>query len=222
MTTMMSVDLDCPNCKSNFETRALASTNNFGGTCTDFRRRAVGFEPLQFLVHACPDCGFSGPEEWFEETLSEEIRSLLSTNLEPLAGAEPAPWRKFEQAAHIARLRSMPALEIADLYLRAAHLCASYNEEAAHGSEDEEKANREKAIAYFQQSIDAGETPRDELPTITYLVGELYRRVGRVHEAHVWLEKAERMASEQVDLAWLVSLSRQQRSDPKEMIGLKA
>jgi len=212
MTTMMRETLSCPNCKATFETQVLTSTN-FVGTYTDFRRRTSGFEPSQFTVHSCPKCGFSGPEDWFKEKLSQEIRKLVNTNLSPLTKDERTPpWRKFEYAAQIARWKPSPPDEIANLYLKAAWVCA------ANGYPEEEKFNRAQAIEFFRKAIDAGRIPSEHIPNVTYLVGELYRRIGLTSDANSWLEKAESLAKTNSELAWLVKLSSQQRTNPKEII----
>jgi uncharacterized protein (DUF2225 family) len=215
MTTMMPQELKCPCCAASFQTQVLMSTN-YVGTYTDFRRRTSGFEPSQFTVHSCPKCGFSGPDAWFKQALPENIRKFVNENLTPLTKDEQTPpWRKFEYAAQIARWKSSAPDEIADLYLRAAYVCA------ADGYPEEEKFNRAQAIEFFRRSIEAGRIPAEQVPNVTYLIGELYRRIGLADDSETWLEKAESLAKGRSGLDWLVKLSRQQRTDPQDMINLR-
>jgi len=60
---------------------------------------------------------------------------------------------------------------------------------------------------------------RDERAVLTYLVGELWRRVGDVNLAHGWFG---RVASEVVDpqsQQWVIDAARQQRDCPREWFG---
>ena len=212
MTLVMPQKLDCPSCTTVFKAQVLASTN-YAGTYTDFRRETSGFEPSQFTVHSCPSCGFSGPQGWFEEPISEQVRNLVKKNLSTLTKDERTrPWRKFEYAAQIAKWKSDPPDEIANLYVQAAYVCA------ANGNGEEEKSNRARAIELFQESIDTGGIAAEHIPNVTYLIGEFYRRIGLSEDAYAWLEKAEALAKKRSDLAWLVKLARQQRTDPQDMI----
>jgi uncharacterized protein len=214
MTTTMPMKLTCACCTTAFETQVLASTN-YTGTHTDFRRRTRGFEPSQFAVHSCPGCGFSGPEDWFEGKLPEAVRELVRENLSPLAQDERASlWRKFEHAVRIAGWKADPFDAIADLHLTAAYVCA------ANGRTEEERVHRVQAIVFFRRSIDIGIIAAEHLPNVTYLVGELYRRIGLADDANTWLERAEAIAKEDIDLAWLAKLARQQRTNPQDLIDL--
>ena len=186
--TTMPMKLTCACCATAFETPVLASTN-YVGTYTDFRRRAVGFEPSQFAVHSCPGCGFSGPEGWFERKLSEAVRELVRENLSPLSrDARTSLWRKFEHAARIASWTAEPLDAVAELHLSAAYVCA------ANGRTEEERVHRIQAIVFFRRSIDTGVIAARHLPNVTYLVGELYRRIGLTDDANIWLERAEVLA----------------------------
>lgn len=208
MTTTMPIKLTCACCTTVFETRVLIRTN-YAGTYTDFRRRTRGFEPSQFTVLSCPRCGFSGPEGWFEGELPEAVRTLVRENLSPLnQDARTSLWRKFEYAARIASWKADPLDAIADLHLNAAYVCA------ANGRAEEERVHRVQAIVFFRRSIDTGVIAARHLPNVTYLVGELYRRIGLTDDANIWLERAEVLAGEDIDLAWLAKLARQQRTRP--------
>ena len=212
MTTTMPMKLTCACCTTAFETRVLTNAN-YVGTYTDFRRRTAGPEPSQFTVHSCPGCGFSGPEDWFARKLPDAVRKLVRENLSPLSpDARTSLWRKFEYAARIANWKADPFDVLAELHLSAAYVCA------ANGRTEEEGTHRVQAIVFFRRSIDTGVIAAQHLPNVTYLVGELYRRIGLTDEANIWLERAEVLAREGMDLAWLAKLARQQRTSPRDLI----
>jgi uncharacterized protein len=220
MTTMERVEFTCPNCSTAFSSYVLMSTNSFGGQQTDFRKIAAGYQPLQFLIHGCPSCGFSGFGKDFERnedllphsSFPQELSKLINERLRPLAPEERTPWRKFEHAAQISIWMDKPSEETAQLFLMAAHACAD------EGASEEDAYNRAQAIEFFRKALDKGEIRPEHVPQVTYLVGELYRRIDLIDEATKWLERAEMLAATHSDLEWLVELAKQQRTDPQEYL----
>lgn len=105
-----------------------------------------------------------------------------------------------------------PPEETANLFLMAAYTCAD------DGASDEEAYNRTQAIEFFRKAIDKGTVPAKSLPEVTYLVGELYRRIHLTDEAAKWHERGETLAAAQSNLEWLVKLAKQQRTAPQEYI----
>ena len=90
-------------------------------------------------------------------------------------------------------------METAQAYLKAAWM-----------AEDETNIDsgnrfREHAKAYFAKALENHEVEEEEkVPVITYLVGELNRRLGRFSEAIEWFS---RVKSEDL---WLIKLCKQQ------------
>jgi uncharacterized protein (DUF2225 family) len=221
MTEMEPVELTCPNCSTVFSSEVLMSTNTYGGQQTDFREIAAGYQPLQFLIHGCPGCGFSGFDDDFESdegrpphsSFPKELSKLINERLRPLTPDERTPpWRRFEHAAQISIWMDKPSEETARLFLMAAHACAD-----AEASK-EEADNRAQAIEFLRKALDKGEIQAELIPRVTYLVGELYRRIDLIDEAKKWLERAEMLAATHSDLEWLVELAKQQRTDPQEYL----
>jgi hypothetical protein len=215
MTTMLSISLRCPNCAADFESRGLASTNNFGPRHTDFRQEAAGFQPRQFYVHGCPRCGFSGWEEEFETELDDATKAMIDQNITPLLRRDKEmPWRKIEHAAQIAIWRKIPCDQIARTYLLAAYVCADCESDA-----QSEIANRSRAIEFFSEALDENGVPTEGVPEVIYLVGELYRRIGQPEKAVEWLQRAEQLARSAGGPEGLADLARQQRTEPREVMG---
>ena len=176
MTTLQQIELHCPICESTFRSQAVVSTNSFGGKRTDFHERAAGTQPLPYLVHTCSRCGYSGAERDFSEEaevtpmLREHVWNELTPRLptEALSGSE-----KYELAAKIAEWQSMEPRHIADLLLRAAWCCVD------EGDTEAERYFRRKAAWMLERALDSFDgVTTDERAVLTYLVGELWRRVG--------------------------------------------
>ena len=209
MTRLIEKTVPCPNCDTPVGMHIVGSTNTLGGRAADFRPVAVGVEPVAHSVHTCPACGLTGEEEVFAEELDERLRELIAENLTPLVRAEPpAPAQRHEFAAWLAEWRGDPDGTVAQYYLSAAWCCEEPGAEADY---------RRRAIASFERALaDDGLDKRDRV-VFTYLVGELYRRVGDTAAAADWLGRAEALATESEE-SWIASLAHRQATDPQDLI----
>jgi uncharacterized protein len=217
MTTMMRIDLTCPNCGNEFSTETWASTNTFGGKTTDFRSLASGMQTLALEIHTCEVCGYTGGGSQFEESkVTKKVSELINERLTPLVQDERnLPWRRYEYAAWIADWEGRPPDVIAWYYLKGAWCCA---DDRVEGEGDSETYYRRMAIDYFRRAVDGGSLDPGELAVDTYLIGEEYRRVGEAGSAAPWLDSAVERASEVPGLDWLRDLARQQKADPQELL----
>src|SRR6476660_270088 len=217
MTTLQQIDLHCPICESNFRSQAVVSTNSFGGKRTDFHERAAGTQPLPYLVHTCSRCGYSGAARDFSDEaevtpmLREHVWNELTPRLptEALYGSE-----KYELAAKIAEWQSMEPRHIADLLLRAAWCCVD------EGDVEAERFFRRKAAWKFEESLSSFDgVAREERAVLTYLVGELWRRVGDGGQASSWLNRVQVEVVDSQSQQWVIDAARQQRDCPREWFG---
>lgn len=194
MTTLNERDLTCPLCGSTFTTNLVGSFS-IGEKESDFCPRYLGMSPLPFFVHDCPGCGYVGYEVDFEPIDAGRIVEKLTKALKGMAqGERLTGLDKYRRMAILGVERGSKNVEIADAYLKASW-CARV--EGLDGGRE----CQEKAIRYFELALAANEPSRDEKPVVTYLVGELCRRVGRVEPARKWLTKVE--PGENVP-AWLI------------------
>ena len=61
--------------------------------------------------------------------------------------------------------------------------------------------------------------PRDERAVLTYLVGELWRRVGDTSKATAWFNRVPAEVVELASQQWVLDAARQQRDCPREWFG---
>jgi uncharacterized protein (DUF2225 family) len=214
VTTLRRIDLECPICENRFRSQTVVTTNAFGGTRTDFHRRAVGTQPLPYLVHTCSRCGYTGFERDFtgEVDVSPSLRERVWRELAPaipsalLLGSE-----KYEAAAKVAAWQGMEATHVGDLLLRAAWCCVDEWDVEA------ERYFRRMSAWKFEEALQSFDgVPPEERAVMTYLVGELWRRVGEMRLAAVWFD---RVMFEVVDTRaqqWVLDAARQQRDSPRE------
>jgi uncharacterized protein (DUF2225 family) len=162
----------------------------------------------------CSECGFSGGERDFasETEVSPVVREHVLNRLTPTRAANEATGsEKYEAAARVAEWQGMESRHIADLLLRAAWCCVD------EGDVEAERYFRRHAAWSFERALESYDTvPREERAVLTYLVGELWRRVGDVRQANAWFDL---VAEEVVDPAaqqWIVDAAQQQRASPRE------
>jgi hypothetical protein len=216
MTTFGETVLDCPNCGAAFSVKVLTGTDNSGGQTTDFRQVAAGVQPLDGFIHTCPRCGLTGAQEAFDEPVTATLAPFIAERLTPLVRDEPPhPWQRFEYAALIAKEQGTSRADIADLYLHAAWCCAARGTSA---TEENEKNYRRQAIDNFEGALARNEIESESKATITYLVGELYRRVGEPEAAATWFNAAIRLTAPDSEGSFLADLARRQMTAPSDLI----
>jgi uncharacterized protein (DUF2225 family) len=217
MTTLQQIELQCPVCETRFRSQAVVSTNSFGGKRTDFHERAAGTQPLPYLVHACNRCGYTGAERDFTEEaevtpiLREHVWSELAPSLSKTActGSE-----KYEAAAKVAEWQGLEPRHVADLQLRAAWCCVD------EGDIEAERFFRRKAAWSFEKALESRDgVAREERAVLTYLVGELWRRVGDAQVSREWFDKVPPEICDQTAQQWVLDAARQQRDCPREWFG---
>jgi uncharacterized protein (DUF2225 family) len=216
MTTLRQIELSCPICGNSFQSQAVVSTNAFGGKRTDFHERAAGTQPLAYLVHMCIECGYSGCERDFTGVteVSPLVREHVLNELAPNAPSSVTGSAKYEAAAKVAEWQGVEPRQIADLLLRAAWCCVD------EGDIEAERYFRRLAAWSFEQALSSYDgVGVEERAVLTYLIGELWRRIGDLHQAREWFD---RVPDEIVDLQgqhWIEAAAEQQRTDPQEWFG---
>jgi hypothetical protein len=221
MTTLQQIELQCPVCETRFRSQAVISTNSFGGKRTDFHERAAGTQPLPYLVHMCSSCGYTGAERDFTDeadvtpVVREHVWSELAPQLTaaPHRGAVPGS-EKYEAAAKVAEWQGLEPRHVADLLLRAAWCCVD------EGDVEAERYFRRRAAWAFERALAAFDgVAREERAVLTYLVGELWRRVGDQRLARAWFDRVPAEVADAATQQWVLDAARQQRDCPREWFG---
>lgn len=217
MTTLRHIGLTCPICSNRFESQAVLSTNSFGGKRTDFHERAAGAQPLPFFIHMCSRCGYAGSERDFsdEAEVSPLLKEHVWDELAPrLAAGALTGSEKYEAAAKVAIWQGCEPRRIADLLLRAAWCCVD------EGDIEAERFFRRQAAWMFERSLASFDgVEQEERAVLTYLVGELWRRVGDLSKGRDWFNAVEGEVVSLQTQQWVVDAARQQRDCPREWFG---
>ena len=214
MTTLHLIELTCPVCETAFRSQTVIATNAFGGKRTDFHERAAGMQPLPYFVHMCANCGYAGVEKDFDPEVdpTDRIQEYVWCELAPALKRElPSGSLKYEHAAKVAEWQGSEPRYLADLYLRAAWCCVDERDIEA------ERFFRRKAAWRFAEALASYDgVPPDERAVLTYLIGELWRRIGDGRLAQQWFDRVPEEVVEPAVQAWVLEAASQQREAPRE------
>jgi uncharacterized protein (DUF2225 family) len=212
MTVLESIQLTCPICDAGVASKQVVSTNTLGGKRTDFHERAAGTQPLPYRVHMCPRCGYAGTaEEFTSADVGPMVREHVWDELAPVVTPVRSGSLKYEAAAKIATWQSAEPRHVAQLLLSAAWCCVDEDDVEA------ERYFRRLAAWKFEEALGSYDgVARDERAVITYLIGELWRRVGDLKLARAWFNRVEGEMIDDVRQRWVLNTARQQCDDPRE------
>lgn len=214
MTTIRQQELACPACATTFQVNVVISCSS-AGQDTDFRPHYLGLDPLPLFVHTCPTCLFSGYEMHFEAPVSERLRHwLVERNglgrLQSDTGSH-----RYTLAARCRGRAGDNVLAVAELFLRASW-CAR-----AEGDKAAERLGQRRAVERFERALESGLVPASRKDVISYLVGELYRRLGDYELAVAYLARVSEARWAPL-AARQLALARQANDENTEMIELGA
>ena len=210
MSILFSIELTCPVCATQFTTSSVVATNQTGQD-TDFRPHSLGADPLPHHVHVCPHCyfaAFEGDFDTAQESVGEYVLSgalrqhpvCVDETPEALSGSGKylLAVECYEHDERATQLR------LGDLYLRASW-CARQE-----GNARREQECQVAAALRFEQGLANGEVEQHQELTMLYLIGELYRRLGRYELAVSMFEQAAAACGEATKTR-LVDLIHRQR-----------
>jgi uncharacterized protein (DUF2225 family) len=223
MVTTQKITLRCPVCEKSFESDWITSENLVPQT------RRTDFHPyladnkcgLPFQIHTCHGCGYTKSIEGFVEQPQEYANTGLITFLQYKVyphlnwlGTGITASAKYEASAKILQYEKAHHKAIASNFLMAAWCCVD------EGDYEAERYFRRLAVEQYHDALASfDEVSSDELPVITYLVGELYRRIGNRNQALVWFNKVLRLAPGlSKEKEWLIPLCCQQIKNPEEWL----
>ena len=214
MTTLAEVWLRCPVCEKDFVSQRVVSTNSFGGKRTDFQVRAAGTQPTAYLVHLCPRCGYAGKDSAFEHgaTADPLVIEHVWNELTPrLSNGEPSGSDRFEHAAKIASWTGGSAYEVGELYLHAAWCCVDEKDVEA-----ERYFRRYAAWSLADALAEYDAIEPNDRAILTYLVGELWRRIGDTALAAEWFDRVQEEVIDSDEQQWVADFAQRQKNDPRE------
>jgi hypothetical protein len=207
------IDLECWVCGERFvgkEPRSYA----VGGRGSDLCPKPLDQNPLPLMLHTCPGCGFTGDGRAFHASQADEqVREwVLARGLAEAARQVPdSGYARYELAALChGRRRRVSALQLAEYYLAASW---SAQLEQAEGVAPQYQA---EAAKHLERALLVGEVADEERAVMTYLVGELRRRLGEFEAALQLFDEAAIQFTQHGGPTWLLRALGQQAGLAKE------
>lgn len=213
MSTLKEVALTCPICRNRFGSTALLERDVTTPKRTDFQEPAAARTTLPYLVHLCPRCGYSATLEEFEEQpmVDSTLERHVWNELTPKLSEEPMGSEKYEFAAKVAIWQDDDPRRIADLWLYAAWCCVD------EGDIEAERYYRRFAARAYEAALSTYDgVERDDRAVLTYLIGELWRRIGDERLARAWFDRVALEVTRPAAQKWVVDAATTQRDAPRE------
>lgn len=196
------VDKECSLCGKSFTVTKMKSRLIKIKQDTDFCTYYKDINPYYYSIWVCPHCGYAAQDAHFDE-LSPAAREKLTEFLtDRQVNVNFCGERTYEQAAATYKLALFynEMLGTADSRLGGLYLKLAWvNREA--GETEPEQAALLKAVAHYEQALSRERLPAGNMTetTLTYLVGDLFRRTGDADQAVRYLNKI--VSSQQAKLA---------------------
>lgn len=197
----------CPACGTVFDARTVTSITHQGQD-SDFLPHYLGENPLPYFLVQCPECNFCAyPEDYndagaFQNKLSvPTIKKILSL---PICRKIPEEALKFFIAGKIYEETSRNPYHIGNLYLRGSWCCRISDNRKA------EIEMQQMAVKFLRIAVEKSTINNpDNLPVVTYLIGELYRRLEDRKSAREWFSAVEEVLIDQ-EQQWILELTQKQ------------
>ncbi|GAG88360.1 unnamed protein product [marine sediment metagenome] len=212
MTTFSQIRLVCSICEKSFKSNSIASCG-FASKRTDFRPNYWGFNPVEYFVHLCPNCGFCSPKQLFDSKIENDDAIIEILEIDTVQVYDLP--HKLERGVLCLEILNKFGIadrnefELGDSWLYPYWWATSPNEERKFG---------EKVLKYFEVAFEKGQIPSDQFYSILYLMGEINRRIGKVEEANMYFDEVISLTENREDLENIRNLAIQQKTDPKENI----
>jgi len=196
-----------------FESQIITSTNSIGKLHSDLYKEAAGAQPICYFVHTCTNCGYTGFDGDFQpQDFTPLVRGMVGENITPEVKDRKIDTNgNFYLAALCAEWRGAPMATLARIYHMGAWCCRIRNEPV------KEKFYLGKAAEYFEKALVPGEDPKESAAMFTYLIGDIYRRLGEGEKAKEWYGRVEQAIKVNGGEPKILEFARRQLTDPSDI-----
>ncbi len=178
-------EIKCPVDGEKFKIYVTGSYTTFG-TYMDFQKHGAIGDLYESSVNSCPKCHFSGYQDDFDTTFSEESKAEILQILLPFEKLPMTDVVENEITIAIYLWQKRDNDAIAWLYLVASYFLRTDQEQIL-----KRKELQRNCIMYLKKAIELKEYEEQETyATMYYLIGEMYRRVGEFENAIVYYDIA--------------------------------
>lgn len=188
-----TVEKECVICHNKFNVTKVRTRLVMIKQDSDFCTYYKEVNPYYYTIWVCPHCGYAARDTAFTElpsVLGEKVAAFLDgkdirVDFSGQRTREQAI-ATYKLALYYADMIDVQPSKLAGMYLRLGWL---YRE---GGQTDEEQLALSKAAEYYDLALSKERFPIDNLSEIglSYLIGELFRRTGKIEQALLYLGKA--------------------------------
>lgn len=192
---LYTVEKACALCNKEFTLTKVRSRLLKVKQDTDFCTYYSGINPYYYSIWVCPHCGYAAPDSHFDELTTEQKEKLASFLKTRKVNVDFRGTRTCEQAIATYKLaiyfyellssRPSRPSRLGGMYLKLAWL---YRESEKQPEEQQALA---KAVENYERALSTERLPIGNLTEValTYLVGDLYRRIGEYEKALPYFNK---------------------------------
>ena len=212
--------LKCPVCSFEFTSKKIRTSRlRLVGRDADFLNRYKSEDPIKYNIFVCPNCGFAAWENKFD-LFKEEYRQIILDNISsrwtPRSFGDE---RTYEEAIEAYKLALILGSLLGCSNLESGNTCLhiGWLYRLIENPEDESRfltMARDKFISAYNNESLSGTSMDDS--KLSYLIGELSRRIGDKPSAQTWLSTCLGLTSTKMNLA-INDLARDQWLLVKEM-----
>jgi uncharacterized protein (DUF2225 family) len=217
-TKVESLPLECPVCGCFFFSWELRSFG-YENRRTDFRPQYTADNPMRLYYHLCPECKFCAEQDYYQLELTEEQKNTLKARLEELYNKHGKHMSSSLAARCFYSARVAELLQQMGLIYELPFDRAQSFVQAFWWSEPEEMEKYgELALKKLQDGTKEIDEASEDTLFIYYMIGEIYRRLGRLEDARQHFEKllGVRDKRQNESNKFLFDLAIQQMNDPRD------
>lgn len=174
----------CPMCSSAVVFHKTMSMTTFG-SYMDFQKRGAIGHYYEEMINSCYECKFSGFYSDFNKTYSDTFIRTTNMITEKFFGLNLDDAFECEIAAEIKIMNHYPNDQIANAYLISTYLLRTDSLQT-----DRRKRLQNKTAEFLLKALEVQEYEKEELPSVYYLIGEMYRRTGNFEKAILYFDLA--------------------------------
>lgn len=221
--SLYSKKVTCPICGKKFTTmKAKINSCKVKKKDEDFCTHYVDLNPAYYEIFVCPSCAYSATENSFENVSEEEIKLLREAFSGRVVERNFCDQRSLEDAIDACKLAIYTAELTKASFSVLAGLCLKLSWLYRFAGDDQEKVFLDYSLKNYLEAFEKEELPFGNLNkmSVMYLIGELFRRLGKYSDSIVWFGKAV-ASPEKGENQWVEKLAREQwklaRDQNKEM-----
>lgn len=197
--------VECPICKIEFRTKKVRTSRlRLIKRDEDFLNHYNVENPIKYNIFVCPNCGYAALESRFDKITREEVEQVIKNISSKWHQRDLGGVRSIDEAIKSYKLALITGTVVKTTKLEQGTICLNIGWLYRLKEEEEEELRflslaREKFIEAFNTQSLAGTGMDDS--KLSYLIGELSRRLNNKEEALSWFNTCLGMAETKMNPA---------------------